>query len=126
MLCNRIKQFREYNNLTPSVLADVLGVDVAEYEAYENGRVVPTIDIIMKLAECYKVTVDEFYGYTPRLTLNTNEFNDFDDEAVDEKTLKMSDLSWDEIQLILYYRNSTNKEDVISAVISENFPKKED
>lgn len=126
MLCNRIKQFREYNNLTSSVLADVLGVDVAEYESYENGRIVPTIDIIMKLAECYKVTVDEFYGYTPRLTLNTNEFNDFDDEAVDEKTLKMSDLSWDEIQLILYYRNSTNKEDVIGAVISENFPKKED
>ncbi len=126
MLCNRIKQFREYNNLTPSVLADVLGIDVTEYESFETGRTVPTIDIIMKLAECYKVTVDEFYGYTPRLTLNTNEFDDFDDDAVDEKTLKMSDLSWDEIQLILYYRNSTNKEDVISAVISENFPKKED
>lgn len=126
MLCNRIKQFREYNNLTPSVLADVLGIDVTEYESFETGRTVPTIDIIMKLAECYKVTVDEFYGYTPRLTLNTNEFDDFDDDAVDEKALKMSDLSWDEIQLILYYRNSTNKEDVISAVISENFPKKED
>lgn len=126
MLCNRIKQFREYNNLTPSVLADVLGIDVTEYESFETGRTVPTIDIIMKLAECYKVTVDEFYGYTPRLTLNTNEFDDFDDDAVDEKNLKMSDLSWDEIQLILYYRNSTNKEDVISAVISENFPKKED
>lgn len=126
MLCNRIKQFREYNNLTPSVLADVLGIDVTEYESFETGRTVPTIDIIMKLAECYKVTIDEFYGYTPRLTLNTNEFDDFDDDAVDEKTLKMSDLSWDEIQLILYYRNSTNKEDVISAVISENFPKKED
>ena len=92
MLCNRIKQFREYNNLDATVLADVLSIDVAEYESYENGKTVPTIDIVTKLAECYKVTVDEFYGYTPRLTLHTKDFEDFDDDNVDEKTLKMSRL----------------------------------
>lgn len=125
MLCNRIKQFREYNNLDATVLADVLSIDVAEYESYENGKTVPTIDIVTKLAECYKVTVDEFYGYTPRLTLHTKDFEDFDDDNVDEKTLKMSDLSWDEAQLILHYRSLDDKDELISQIIKKNF-KKED
>lgn len=126
MLCNRIKQFREYNNIAPAALAGILGIDVAEYNSYESGKAVPTIDIIMKLAECYKVTIDEFYGYTPRLTLHSQEFEVFDDDDVDEKILKLSDLSWDELQLILHYRNSCNKDKVMGMVISENFSKKED
>lgn len=125
MLCNRIKQFREYNELEPSVLADILEITVEEYNSYESGKNVPTIDIVSKLAECYKVTVDEFYGYTPRLTLHTNDLDDFDDDNVDEKILKMSDLSWDEAQLILHYRTLENKDELISQIINKK-SKKED
>lgn len=126
MLCNRIKQFREYNKLEPSMLAEILNVDVAEYEAYEKGTIAPDIDTITKLAECYKVTVSEFYGYTPYLTLHSKDYEDFfDDDIVDEKTLKMSDLSWDEAQLILYYRNHENKEELVSQIIKTNSPKKD-
>ncbi len=118
MLCNRIKQFREYNNLKASQLAEFLEIDQALYNDYENGRLSPPIDIIEKLAKSYKVTVDEFYGYTPRLTLHSDKDDLFFDESVEEHILKMSDLSWDEAKLIMLYRNAENKDDIIDAIIN--------
>ena len=122
MLCNRIKQFREYNNLEQKQVADVIGISEELYKEFEYGRAVPTIDIIEKLAKCYKVTVDEFYGYTPTLTLYDKSV-DFGDD-VDNKTLKLSDLSWDETQLILHYRQLEDKEPLIKEIIKQNTDKK--
>lgn len=118
MLCNRIKQFREYNNINPEQIAEIIGVSTNTYEEFESGKAVPTIDIIEKLAKSYKVTIDEFYGYTPRLTLHDKNF-DFSTD-VPEQTLKMSDLSWDEIQLILHYRQLEDKESLIKNVLQQN------
>ena len=119
MLCNRIQQFREYNKLPKTQLAEILGIDAAVYDDFEKGVQVPSIDIIEKLARCYKVTVDEFYGYTPRLTLHSKENEAFFDESVNESILKMSDLSWDEAKLILLYRNTSNKDKIIKMVSDE-------
>ena len=119
MLCNRIRQFREYNKLDVAQLAEILEIDINLYNDYESGRTIPSIDIVENLARCYKVTVDEFYGYTPRLTLHSND-DDFFDEDVSEPILKMSDLSWDEAKLILLYRNAKNKDDIIKAIIEES------
>lgn len=118
MLCNRIKQFREYNNLKASQLAEILEIDEALYNDYENGRLSPPIDIIEKLARSYKITVDEFYGYTPRLTLHSDKDDLFFDEPVEERILKMSDLSWDEAKLIMLYRNAESKDDIIDAIVN--------
>ncbi len=118
MLCNRLKQFREYNCLEKSNIAEVIGVSLSLYEDFEAGRAAPTIDIIEKLARCYKVTVDEFYGYTPRLAVYDKSV-DFSDD-VDNKLLKMSDLSWEEAQLILYYRNLDDKDEIIKKIIEKN------
>ncbi len=117
MLCNRIQQFREYNKLDKKQIAEILEIDVDLYNDYENGNISPNIDIVEKLAKCYKVTVDEFYGYTPRLTLHAEKDDKFFDEDVDKTVLKMSDLSWDEAKLILLYRNSENKEDIIKKIL---------
>lgn len=121
MLCNRIKQFREYNNLDCKLVAEVLGINESEYKAFESNKAIPTIDIITDLATLYKVTVDEFYGYTPRLALH-NPDNDFDFDDVSESILKMSDLSWDEAQLILYYRtnNDLEKDEIIKKILEKN------
>ena len=117
-LNKRIKQFREYNNLKPEIIAEAIGVSLSEYESFEDGTSTPTIDIIKKLAKSYKVTDDEFLGYTPRLAVYdiTQDFPD-EDESVDDNTLKMADLSWDEAQIILYYRQLKEKDDIISEII---------
>ncbi len=120
MLCNRIKQFREYNKIKEEVLANFLGISVDTYHNYEIGKETPDIDIITKLAQCYKVTVDEFYGYTPRFALHSDESDFEDDDNVKPKALKMSDLSWDEIQLILYYRTAEPDDELIKQIIKKN------
>lgn len=119
MLCNRLKQFREYNGLVAENLAQILEISTEQYKAFESGKDTPTIDIIEKLAECYKVTIDEFYGYTLRLEVYDKSIEPFD-EDVDEKILKMADLSWDEVQLILHYRSLEDKEDLIKKIIKKN------
>lgn len=118
MICNRMKQFREYNGLDIEMLAQVLEISADKYAAFEEGKETPAFDLIEKMAICYKVTVDEFYGYTPRLAVYDSSMQDPNDE-VDERILKMSNLSWDESQLILYYRNLENKEDLIKQVLNE-------
>lgn len=120
MLYNRLKQFREYNMLDYKLLAEVLGITENEYKDFESNKTTPTIDIITKLARLYKVTVEEFYGYTPRLSLHSNE-NDIIFDDVNENILKMSDLSWDEAQLILYYRAHKNEDDeIIKRILDKN------
>ncbi len=115
-----MKQFREYNGLSKENLATILKIETSVYENYENGKETPTIDIIEKLAKCYKVTVDEFYGYSPRLTVYDKSSEPVEDN-VDEKLLKMSDLSWEEAQIIMYFRSIDEKDDIISEIIKRNF-----
>ncbi len=121
MLFNRIKQFREYNELEPFYLAEILGITLEKYNNFESGTEVPTIDIIHALARCYRVTVDEFYGYSPRLMLHNKSEGIYDenDDTVPESLLRMSDLSWDEKKLILQYRNADNKEDILKIILEQ-------
>lgn len=118
MLCNRLRQFREYNKLDCKLVSELLGITEEEYRDFENNKSTPTIDIITQLTRLYKVTVDEFYGYTPRLSIQSGD-KDITFEDVDENTLRMSDLSWDEARLILYYRAHKDDNDEIIKKILE-------
>lgn len=121
LICHRMKQFREYNNIDYKMLAEVLGITEEEYKDFESNKATPTIDIIDTLAKLYKVTVDEFYGNTPRLALHSKE-NDMHFDDVSENVLKMSDLSWDETQLLLYYRlhKDDDKDEIIKKILEKN------
>lgn len=122
-----MKQFREYNNLDKAILADLLGITPDEYDLYESGKELPTIDMVQSLAKCYKVTVDELYGYTPRLTLHSgNDYPDDTDDIVAESLLRMSNLSWEEMQLIIYYRKNGADDSVIKTILEANTQNKED
>jgi DNA-binding XRE family transcriptional regulator len=126
MLCHRMRQFREYNGLEKWMVAEILNITPEKYEKLESGKEEPTIELIHELSRCYRVTVDEFYGYTPRLTLSSEkrEFEDHDD-IVDESLLKMSNLTWEETQLILYYRKKGSDDSIIRKILETNFPNKE-
>lgn len=120
MLCNRLRQFREYNNLDCELLAELLGISENEYKDFESNKTLPTIDIITELAKFYKVTVDEFYGYTPRLKLHSKE-DEFLFDEVSEPLLKMSDLSWDEAKIIFYYRahRDDDNDEIIKKILEK-------
>lgn len=120
LICHRMKQFREYNNLDCKLVAEALGITENEYKDFESNRTIPTMDIISTLAKLYKVTVDEFYGNVPRLTLHSKEHDMLFDD-VSENILKMSDLSWDESKILLYYRlhKDDNKDEIIKMILEK-------
>ncbi len=121
MIGSRLKQFREYSGFHIENISDILGISVALYTEYENGSKIPDIDTITKLAKYYRITIDELYGYNPRLTLHDKQAENPDDE-IESRILKLSDLTWDEAQIILYYRSLEEtgdgfKDDLISEII---------
>lgn len=119
MLSNRMKQFREYNELEPFCLAELLDISVDEYNSFESGEAIPKIEMIEALAEYYKVTVDEFYGYTPRLFVQTKDTPPIedDDDTVSLELLKMTDLSWDEKKIVMLYRRNGDKDEIIRQIL---------
>ncbi len=130
MICNRLRQFREYHKIEKALLTSFLEIDEKTYNNFESGKEIPDIDVISRLANFYKVTVDEFYGYTPRLKVHDSSserrFFDEEEDTVSEELLKMGNLSWDEVQLVLYYREHGDKDKIIQEVVKKRFPKPED
>ena len=101
------------------MLAELLGITEEQYKSLESGKQEADIEIIKKLATYYKVTVDEFFGYTPRLSLNTEKKVFQDENDIPESVLKLADLSWDEKQIILHYRENGNKDEIIKQILNE-------
>lgn len=59
MLGEKIKLYRENKKMTQGEIADVLGVKPATISKYEAGTLEPNIESLKKLAELFKVSVDE-------------------------------------------------------------------
>lgn len=57
-LGNSIKRFREKGHLTQDDLAEALNVKRATISSYEVGKAVPPINILIKLAEIFKTSID--------------------------------------------------------------------
>ncbi len=58
----RLKQLRKGNDLTQTQLALHLGVTYQSYQAYEYGKALPSIEIIIDLALLYDVSTDYILG----------------------------------------------------------------
>ena len=67
----RIRDLREYNDLKQKDLASYLSVDQSTYSDYENGRINVPVDMLIKIAEYYNVSLDYLVGRS-----NTKEFVD--------------------------------------------------
>ena len=59
MLGDKIRWYRELNNMTQSEIADALGVKGTTISKYEAGVLEPNVESLKKLAEIFNVSVDE-------------------------------------------------------------------
>lgn len=62
MLLNRLNDLRVKNNLTQEDVANILGVGRTTYAMYEQGNRQMDYDILVKLADFYKVSLDYLFG----------------------------------------------------------------
>lgn len=57
-----IKNLREDRDLYQKDVAQAISVSRAVYSDYETGRVTPSIDVLIKLADFYNVSLDYLVG----------------------------------------------------------------
>ena len=60
----RLKDLREDSDLKQKEIAEYLHVKQNTYSQYENGQRQLPVDILIKLAEYYKVSTDYILGLT--------------------------------------------------------------
>ena len=103
-----LKEYRKAHHMTQQKVADFLGLDRTTYCKYETFRK-PEIDIILKLSQLYQISLDDFmmpfFGNTDTETNIITANSPSNEELVR--------LSEDEKRLLLLYRGSIRKADIM-------------
>jgi transcriptional regulator with XRE-family HTH domain len=57
-LADRVKQLRTEHTWSQNDLADRIGADPAQISRYENGKIAPSADALIRLAQTFNVSTD--------------------------------------------------------------------
>lgn len=60
-----LRQMRLARNLYQRELAEIAGVKLRAYQLYEQGKTEPSIDVLIKFADLFGVTLDQLVGRKP-------------------------------------------------------------
>lgn len=98
MLPDRLKELRKEKGVSQADIAEYLGISKAAYGFYEAGRNMPSVDILISIAEYFAVSTDYLLARTNARSIKSNHFveaaqmkNDYD---------KLSSLPDDDKQMI--------------------------
>lgn len=70
----KLKELREKTKLTQTEVARISGINLRNYNKYENSVTEPDIETLCKLADFYRTTIDEIVGRkTDIINLNALE-----------------------------------------------------
>ena len=71
---DRIKELRKEAGWSQGDLADKTGGDARQVSRYENGRITPSLDAAMRIAEAFNVSLDHLvFDDSPRRPLHAAE-----------------------------------------------------
>ena len=57
-----LRRFRKEYSLTQKQVSDAIGIQPSAYQAYERGKVKPSIEVLIKIAEAFNVSADYLLG----------------------------------------------------------------
>ncbi len=98
----RISELRKKEGITLAQLGDVAGISKSGVSHWEKSNIVPSADILAKLAVFFGVTVDYLLGIENKSVDNQNVvllnrgFNNLDNDD-QEKALKILNASFDDM-----------------------------
>lgn len=90
MLSSRIKQLRLSFNLNQVEFAKKLSITKQTVSNWENNNIVPSIDMLTKIADFFNVTTDYMLGRDDRKLVDVSNLTD---EQVAHLTMIIKDLS---------------------------------
>lgn len=64
----KLRQLRMERGMVQRELAEIAGIKIRAYQLYEQGKTEPNIDVLIKFADVFNVTLDELVGreFIPR------------------------------------------------------------
>lgn len=62
MLGDRIKELRESKNINQEDLCKILNIEQATLSNYERNRRIPNLNMLIKIADYFKVSLDYLCG----------------------------------------------------------------
>jgi transcriptional regulator with XRE-family HTH domain len=71
----QIKKLRTAKKMTQSELAEKINVTKATVSAYENGTRQPSYEVLIKIAELFRVSTDNLLGYSNKYTIDVTSLN---------------------------------------------------
>ena len=69
MLDKRIKQLRLERGINQKELGDAVGVSKQSVSNWENGNIMPSVDLLIRLADIFGVSTDYLLGRTEKRTV---------------------------------------------------------
>lgn len=106
-MVQNLKLLRTKNNISQQQLADIIGVTQQSINKYENHKIEPDIQTLIKLAEYFNTSVDYLVGHT-------------DIDHVIESIVRY-DLNQDEAVLIDKYRKLSKKQKNVVAILTDSY-----
>ncbi|MGN0140858.1 MAG: helix-turn-helix domain-containing protein [Roseburia sp.] len=102
----RLKELREAKHLSQQALADIFHVTQQSIYKYEHEIAEPDLDVIIRMADFFNVSVDYLIGYSD-IPLRYEAFSN-------------DSLTRDELNLLTYYRSlSPHTQELIQELIHE-------
>ena len=71
-LAYRLKQARESSGLTQAELGERINVSVTSVSGYEIGRIVPSLEVLVKFATATNSSADFLLGLTEKISASTS------------------------------------------------------
>ncbi len=106
-MVQNLKLLRTKNKISQQQLADIIGVTQQSINKYENHKIEPDIQTLIKLAEYFNTSVDYLVGHT-------------DIDHVIESIVRY-DLNQDEAVLIDKYRRLSKKQKNVVAILTDSY-----
>lgn len=119
MVGDVLKSLREENKLTQKQVADIMKIDRSTYAYYETGRTVPDLYAIALLANIYNITpeyiVSLCFGRSAEKT-QVELRSECRGKSYNGVSPYLSELTKDEQNLILYFRQIKDRQGVLEYV----------
>lgn len=86
----RLRELRQHANLRQEQVAKLIEVNKSAISTYENGSRQPSFDILVRLANLYRVSTDYLLGRTNTYSIDLSELTEEEKMLVSELVTSMS------------------------------------
>lgn len=109
-LADNLHRLRTENNYTQEQIGEKLNISRQAYSNYETGKRIPDIDMLIRIADIYEVTLEQLITQT---CTSTGIINETSGPYFTGKVLENADtiyLTKEEADLLMHYRNAGEDE----------------